>query len=126
MGAVLPLPSAAATRVRQRSFHSLPVRTRRDLCDGGKVARLPVDRWLPPTARAVEAERAERMALYEAGGLKRSALYVILSGLFLSLTREQQAQVRRMVDTLAHYDADDVTRAAQEWLRQVAPSDDGQ
>lgn len=124
MGAVVPLPSAAPTKVRQRSFPSLPARTRRELCDGGKVARLPVGHWRPPVARTADAERAARMALYEAGGIKRSAMYVILSGVVLSLTPEQRVQVRRLIDSLAEYQADDVTRAAQEWFRQAAPKEE--
>ena len=64
------------------------------------------------------------MALYEAGGIKRSAMYVILSGVVLSLTPEQRVQVRRLIDSLAEYQADDVTRAAQEWFRQAAPKEE--
>lgn len=120
MGAVVRLPTAAPRKVQQPS-PSARRHARQAGEAGGAIARFP-NVWKAPGWREGEARREETRALYEAGGLVRSAPFLLIAATIATMPPAQYSALLAQLEVLVDAHGDDVnTQAALAFARQVGP-----
>lgn len=111
MGAIVPLPTAATRKVRQRAYHQLPVRMRREAVRTGKLVRAPIERRREPTPEEL------RWARWGEAGIVRNAPTMIAATVLLGLPEKDRREALGRLAMLAERMDDPAARAAFEWVQ---------
>lgn len=124
MGALVHLPTAAPSRVRQPEYHRR-WRLIREGRQAGTVHRLPSAHYQSPEDRRAAAEAEERRELYAEGGIVRNAPTMLAAAVLLALDPQVQAAAIDRLDLLDRAIGGPSTRAALTYAKAMLEANAG-